>query len=118
MRRDAGFSLFEVLVAFAIMTMVLAALLPGQAKFLARASGGDDRLLAQDYALSRIARLGVSEDIAEGATSHALGDWQVIEQASLRTGNDDRLVFDVTVIVRDGVDHELARAVTIRSVDR
>lgn len=49
MRRGThGFSLLEVLVAFVIMALVFAVLLPGQGDLLARAQRSNDKLLAAD----------------------------------------------------------------------
>ena len=48
----AGYSLFEVLVAFAIMSLVLSALLPGQTRLLQRVGTADEQALATDYANS------------------------------------------------------------------
>ena len=59
MKSDAGYSLFEVLIAFAVMAFVLAALLPGQVRFIAQANDASDSLLAQDFAYSRLARIGL-----------------------------------------------------------
>ena len=50
----AGFSLLEVLIAFAVMAAVLGALAPGQAAMAARVGEAAERLLAADYALSRL----------------------------------------------------------------
>ena len=50
----AGFSLLEVLIAFAVMAAVLGALVPGQAAMAARTGEAAGRLLAADYALSRL----------------------------------------------------------------
>ena len=52
MNRKAGYSLFEVLVAFAIMSFVLSALLPGQTRLLQRVETTDAQTLATDYAIS------------------------------------------------------------------
>ena len=53
----AGFSLLEVLIAFAVMAAVLGALVPGQAAMAARTGEAAGRLLAADYALSRAGAL-------------------------------------------------------------
>ena len=53
----AGFSLLEVLIAFAVMAAVLGALVPGQAAMAARTGEATGRLLAADYALSRAGAL-------------------------------------------------------------
>lgn len=81
MKGQAGYSLFEVLIAFAVMALVLAALLPGQVRFIAQANDASDALLAQDFAYSRLARLGLSEPAIQGVNEYAYGPWQVRETA-------------------------------------
>lgn len=76
----AGYSLFEVLLAFAIMTLVLATLLPGQASLLRRVSEGPAQILAHDYALSLLAELGVSQPIRYGKSNSIYRNWQVISE--------------------------------------
>jgi Tfp pilus assembly protein PilV len=58
-RARAGYSLLEVLVAFAILTAVLSVILPGNGSLLLRTSGAEAQFLAQDYAMSRLERLVV-----------------------------------------------------------
>lgn len=60
MSSRSGFSLFEVLIAFAILSLVLVALIPGQAQHLARAAQADQQTLAFDFALSKSAELGIT----------------------------------------------------------
>ncbi len=78
MKLRAGYSVFEVLVAFGIMALVLSALLPGQAQLLARASGGDEAILAHDFALSRIAHLSAVRPIEPGETTFEQNPFQAI----------------------------------------
>ena len=59
----AGFSLLEVLIAFAVMAAVLGALVPGQAAMAARTGEAAERLLAADHALYRLDALGVAEPV-------------------------------------------------------
>ena len=77
MNSRSGYSIMEVLIAFAVMSMTLAVLLPGQMQLLGRAGTAAERALAQDFAVSRIeyARvLGVADPVEQ------YGDWR-IEQA-------------------------------------
>lgn len=75
----AGFSLFEVLIAFTIMSIVLVALIPGQARLLGRATEGAQNSLAMDYALSRSAELGITSPIQLGTTSDPYRNWTVAQ---------------------------------------
>jgi general secretion pathway protein I len=83
MSARAGYSLLEVLVAFTIMAMVLAALIPGQANLLRRTTENEARLLATDYAASRIDRLGVSEPFDPGRREHSYRNWRAVEDVTL-----------------------------------
>lgn len=77
MTHRAGYSLFEVLIAFAVMSLVLAVLIPGQARQLAQVKQSESRLLAQEYALSRLAEMGVSQPVSIGTRRETYGDWTI-----------------------------------------
>ncbi len=77
MTRRAGYSLLEVLIAFVILTLVLAALLPGQARLLDRATIQEQQLLAHDYALSQLAKIGTATPLTVGATESTYRNWQI-----------------------------------------
>ena len=77
MKGRAGYSLVEVMIAFVIMTMVLSALIPGQAALLGRATVAEDDVLALDYAMSLAAGLGVEDPLTPGQTQDVYRDWQV-----------------------------------------
>ena len=111
---NRGYSVFEVLVAFAIMAMVLAALLPGQAKLLAHAKSSEEKALAHDYALSRLARLGVSEPVSTGEQSFEFAEWIVVERTTPIDESGD--LVEVTVMIADGAGVTLAKATSIRTV--
>lgn len=96
--RRAGFSLLEVLVAFAIMALVLSALIPGQVGLLQRATQSGERVLAQDYALSRLAGLGLSEPFPSGTQEARYGNWRVIEAVEVKAPG----IIQVSVTVYSG----------------
>lgn len=77
MSRRKGYSLLEVLIAFVILTLVLAALLPGQARLLDRASIQEQQLLAHDYALSLVATIGTSTPPDIGTTDSTYRNWNI-----------------------------------------
>lgn len=97
MRSKRGYSLLEVLIAFTIMTIVLAALIPGQARLLARANNADTQLLAYDFALSHMATLGISTPIANGTTQSTYRDWIVVTSIQ-RTSET---LFNITITVEN-----------------
>lgn len=107
-----GYSVFEVLIAFAIMAMVLAVLIPGQARMVSRATEADDAVLAQDLAISRMTSWGIVRVIEFGETTSSHGDWQVIEVV---TPDGDGLA-RITVDVLSANGSRLARLITARSL--
>lgn len=115
MRRRKGYSLFEVLVAFVIMSLVLAALIPGQSSLLSRATAQEDQILAMDFAHSVLAEFGVSRDIVPGAGTERYRDWVV--EVDTRAGLSvhdfvTATVIRVTIRTTDG--QELATAEAAR----
>lgn len=117
MKGHAGYSLFEVMIAFVIMTLVLGALIPGQAQLLRRAAVQEDQLLAQDYALSRAAALGVEFPLVIGITRDSYKDWQIstdVSQASI-IGIETIAAFAVTITVDDQQGQRLATIETLRT---
>ncbi|WP_170328191.1 prepilin-type N-terminal cleavage/methylation domain-containing protein [Ruegeria arenilitoris] len=118
MSRRAGYSLFEVLIAFAVMTMVLSAILPHQAKFLERSSSSFRRAEAADIAYSRLSELGVSRAVSPGESSDWVEDWtlyQRIEPYSVTASDVD--LAEVTVEVRNAAGGVLFQAVEIRVLE-
>jgi len=106
MSGKAGYSLIEVLIAFVIVTLVLSALIPGQAMLLQRTVAQADRTLAFDYALSQAAHLGVTRPLAVGQTSETYRDWHVttdIVPAAAASG------FDVSITVFSASGARLAQ---------
>ena len=112
MTRRSGYSVFEVLLAFAIMTLVLSALLPGQAKLLARAGQSDDMILAQDFALSRLAFLSAVRPLETGEVVTTHGPWQSIESVTALESEEARTLYEITVVVRDETGAVIARSTT------
>lgn len=82
MRRSAGYSLFEVMIAFAILSLVLSILVPGQTKLLSRATQVDQQLLALDFAYSRLDKLRVIAPLSLGQTTYEYRDWRIHQTVS------------------------------------
>ena len=113
MRRRArrGYSLMETMIAFAVMSAILAVLLPGTSRLLARAADEGARLAAADYAASRLARLGIADPLEPGLLRETYRDWTITLDARLATGPDR---IDVTVTVADADGGTLATLDTVR----
>lgn len=109
--RAAGYSLFEVLIAFSIMALVLAVLVPGQARLMGRVKDIDERALAKDYALSRLALLSVSLPLRVAETSDRYRDWQIAQRVTDHSFDKaDMKGLYVEIIITNAADVELARA--------
>ena len=116
--RRAGYSLFEVLIAFAILTTVLAALIPGQARLLSRVTKQDDGFLAQDYAYSRMAQIGVTSPHKEGSQTDTYHNWHITEDITKSTlDGTDIEVFKIVVEVQSSSGKPLARVETLRGIN-
>lgn len=97
MNRNAGYSMFEVLVAFAVMSMVLAVLLPGQIQLLQRTDTAAQKALAQDYALSRLELARVTADWPSGQETYR--SWAV---SWAQDSENDKRILSITVTSRAG----------------
>jgi len=118
MTRRAGYSLFEVLIAFAVMTMVLTALLPRQAGLFSRVAQVDERQLAQDFAYSRLDRLGVSDPLQPGITVQAYRDWRLTQTVTetVLPGASEITAVRILIEIASRSGARLARAETLRAV--
>jgi len=114
MNHRAGYSLFEVLIAFVIMSLVLAALIPGQARLLGRAAVQEQQLLAHDFALSRLALLDVGV-LAPGTQQDLYREWQVT--TIIAQGGPigaDIGAFTVSITINDLQGQQLAQVTTLK----
>jgi len=68
-RRAAGFTLLEVLIAFVILALALAALLPGFSGGVRSLGVADDYATAALLAESRLEEFGRAEPVREGTSS-------------------------------------------------
>lgn len=112
-RRRRGYTLFEVLVAFALMTLVLGALLPGQARLLTRADQAESRILAQDLAFSAIDLVGLEQPLRMGRTTRDIDGWTVettVANAGDVLGQIPLARVDVRILDATGRERASARA--------
>jgi general secretion pathway protein I len=70
--RERGFTLIEVLVAFAILALFLGAVMPTLSSSISASRTGGDTITATAYAQSLIAGVGVNAKINEGTFSNTL----------------------------------------------
>jgi len=105
----AGFSLFEVLVAFAILSLVLTALIPGQARLLSRAADAEQKALAFDYALSKAAELNVIEPLTVGTTRHSYRGWDVVQETLPLEATEQGQIVETQIRVSLSGGRELTR---------
>jgi prepilin-type N-terminal cleavage/methylation domain-containing protein len=117
-RARAGYSLIEVLVAFAIMSMVLTALIPGQARLLGRASDADQSALAFEYALSVGATLGVSTPLQLGSDTWRYRDWQIEHTTTQLKVIETGALTLTKITVRSAQNSDLARFETLGFIPR
>ena len=101
MNRRAGYSLLEVLVAFSVMMLVLAALLPGQSRLAASSLRLAERQLAHEYALSRLALAGRETVLASGADQGSYQDrWLWREEVTPNiSASADRPLYDIRIVI-------------------
>lgn len=118
MTKRAGYSLFEVLIAFVIMTMVLAALIPGQARLLGSAGVQEERLLAHDYALSRITQMGVTEALVPGVFQDSYRNWQINTKVATGQATVSSLeTMIITVTISDAKGRTLASVESLQAIE-
>lgn len=98
-KKTAGYSLIEVLIAFVIMASVLAVLLPSNTSLFVAIPRVQNRLLAQDYAQSRLATLGISRPILAGTDQGYYREvWMWQETITLRPeSTPDLQLFEVSI---------------------
>lgn len=113
MARNKGYSLFEVLIAFAIMALVLTVLLPGQTKLLNRVKSSEETILAMDYAssLASIASLTSPEQWQNAEFDYR--EWRIKQQVSKTS---DKLV-RMTIRIYSGAGTELAFLESLRQTN-
>ncbi len=104
-RSSDGFSLVEVIVAFAILMLALVALYRGYATSAQGMAAADARMRAIGHAQSKLAETGVLAPLKPGRTEGAFEDgmrWTV--EARPRTPSQDArpplIAYDIAVEVR------------------
>ena len=106
--KRSGFSLLEALVAFAILTLVLGVLLPTNDILLERSRDGAQQFLAHDFALSQLAKLGVSDPLPSQEQRQTYGTWLTV----VRVDRSD-IQISITVEIWEE-DRQLAKVIRMR----
>lgn len=116
-KKTAGYSLIEVLIAFVIMASVLAVLLPSNTSLFVAIPRVQNRLLAQDYAQSRLATLGISRPILVGTDrGNYRENWVWHETITLRSeSTPDLQLFEVSIKILLPDNTELAAITVLRT---
>ncbi|WP_120634201.1 Tfp pilus assembly protein FimT/FimU [Ruegeria sp. EL01] len=118
MSSRAGYSLFEVLIAFAVMTMVLSVVLPRQAELLERSASSAKRILAADIAYSRMSELGVSRPLEFGESTERHGEWVVRQRISPHDNKFTQFALaEITISVEDNRKHVIFETNEIRWIE-
>jgi general secretion pathway protein I len=95
-RRESGFTLIEVVVAFVLLALVLSVSFEIFSTGMARASDLDDRARALVVAQSRLAAAGAEEAIKEGVASGETEDRRFQWTTTVRRAEDVAIAPDGT----------------------
>lgn len=123
--REAGFTLMEVLVAFAILSISLAAILQIFSGGLRNAAVADRALVALGHAESLLASAGIERPLAEGERTGQLSDGMTWRESIARYSDAETLAtppppamqpYSVTVTVtwEDGFSRRDVTLTTLR----
>lgn len=116
----AGFTLVEVLVAFAIAALSLAALLQIFATGLRSAASSEGYARATMLAESQLAGVGVEQPLAVGESSGTIDGgyrWRVVITPYLEADMEALVeIFEVSVTVSWGGEGQNGRAVTLQTL--
>ncbi|MHA6268371.1 prepilin-type N-terminal cleavage/methylation domain-containing protein [Aliiroseovarius sp. CAU 1755] len=115
MNARAGYSLLEVLIAFAVMAVVLAVVLPGQSTQLRLAGKAQDRFLATSYAQSRLDQLGVTEELLVGHIRETYRDWEIeVNVSAVQGQSGSPEYYQVEIQIMDRAGRLLATHETVK----
>lgn len=116
-KRTAGYSLIEVLIAFVIMAVVLGILFPSNTSLFVAIPRVQDRLLAQDYAQSRLATLGISQPIIAGTDQGTYREnWVWREIITLHPlSTPDLQLFEINIKILLPGDTELSDVTVLKA---
>ena len=116
--QQRGYTLLEVVVAFAILTLSLSTLIPGLATLTGQSGTARETLAATEFARSLIEPIGIAEPLRPGVREGRVGDawrWRIgIEPYRDEGGPVGAGLYSIVVEVTAG-GRELTRLQTIRA---
>ena len=83
LKQNDGYTTLEVLVAFSVMLIVLATMLPGQSQLFVDRNKARLELLATDLAHSHLATFGVTEPPRAGTQTMVFENWTIVKQVDM-----------------------------------
>ncbi len=116
--RQRGFTLIEVLVAFAILALFLGAIMPSFSTSISATRTGSNTITAAAYAQSLIAGIGVDGKIKEGIFSNTLEEQgfesriEIRPYRGLEAKDDGPRLYEVVALV-SWQDGSRARSVSL-----
>lgn len=110
----SGYSLFEVLVAFTIMSIVLSVLVPGQALIMSRTAKINNTISATDLGLSRMALLRAGPVPSPGESVHESGAYRVVQKVETGLSSHSTNHLNLLIVVENLDQEELIRISGIR----
>ena len=83
LKQNDGYTTLEVLVAFSVMLIVLATMLPGQSQLFVDRNKARLELLATDLAHSHLATFGVTEPPRAGTQTMVFENWTIVKHVEV-----------------------------------
>ena len=118
-RHRRGYTLLEVITAFAVLTIALSALIPMISGLLSRSGGAQAKWAATEFAASKLAEIGVVAPIRQGVAAGTYRtDWRWTATTRPHRATGVPLgagLYEITIEVRDAAsDRLVTQLVTVK----